>query len=199
MVIKLLYHIYIFFAIFLGIFLFVLEISAVLWHNIYMHLLVNTVERQKYMNDYIIEKLDLADYSKCNNIWDMSAFSQTEFFRKEIEAGNRVVYVYKQNGEFIGEIAYVFDMHDDDYTIVNQRIYLSRLIVKKERRENGIGGILIDFIIEQVRNMGYKEVTIGVDKDNIAALHLYRKKGFTTILFDGADEDGEYFKLMKKL
>lgn len=151
------------------------------------------------MNDYIIEKLDLADYSKCNNIWDMSAFPQTEFFRKEIEVGNRIVYVYKQNGEFIGEIAYVFDMRDDDYTIAGQRIYLSRLIVKKERRENGIGGILIDFIVERIRNMGYKEVTIGVDKDNIAALHLYRKKGFTTILFDGADEDGEYFKLMKKL
>ena len=47
--------------------------------------------------------------------------------------------------------------------------------------------------------MGYKEVSIGVDKDNLAALHLYKKKGFTTILFDGADEDGEYFKLMTTL
>ena len=151
------------------------------------------------MNDYVIEKLALADYYKCNNIWDMNAFLQTEFFRQEIESGNRVVYVYKQNGEFIGEIAYVFDMRDDDYTIANQRIYLSRLIVKKEWRGNGIGGILIDFMIEKIKDMGYKEITIGVDKDNLAALHLYRKKGFTIILFDGADEDGEYFKLMKTL
>lgn len=151
------------------------------------------------MNDYIIEKLALADYYKCSNIWDMNAFPQTEFFRQEIETGNRVVYVYKQNGEFIGEIAYVFDMRDDDYTIANQRIYLSRLIVKKERRGNGIGGILIDFMIKKIKDMGYKEITIGVDKDNLTALHLYRKKGFTAILFDGADEDGEYFKLMKTL
>ncbi len=55
------------------------------------------------MNDYAIDKLALADYSKCNNIWDMSANLQTDFF------------------------------------------------------------------------------------------------GFTTVLFDGADEDGEYFKLMKTL
>lgn len=151
------------------------------------------------INDYVIEKLALADYSKCNNIWDMNAFPQTESFRKEIEAGNRVVYVYKQNGEFIGEIAYVFDMHDNDYTIAGQRIYLSRLIVKKERRGNGIGGVLIDFMVKKIKNMGYKEITVGVDKDNTAALNLYRKKGFTTVLFDGADEDGEYFKLMKKL
>ena len=151
------------------------------------------------INDYVIEKLALADYSKCNNIWDMNAFPQTESFRKEIAAGERVVYVYKQNGEFIGEIAYVFDMHDNDYTIVNQRIYLSRLIVKKERRGNGIGGVLIDFMVKKIKNMGYKEITVGVDKDNTAALNLYRKKGFTTVLFDGADEDREYFKLMKKL
>lgn len=103
-------------------------------------------------------------------------------FSPEIESGNRVVYVYKQNGEFIGEIAYVFDMRDDDYTIADRRIYLSRLIVKKERRGNGIGGILIDFMIDKIKNMGYKEITIGVDKDNIAALSLYRKKGFTTVL-----------------
>ena len=57
----------------------------------------------------------------------------------------------------------------------------------------------IDFMVKKIKNMGYKEITVGVDKDNTAALNLYRKKGFTTVLFDGADEDREYFKLMKKL
>lgn len=90
-------------------------------------------------------------------------------------------------------------MNDSDYTISNQRIYISRLIVKKEYRNQGIGGILIDYILEQVKKMGYKEATIGVDKDNLSALHLYRKKGFTNILFDGKDEYGEFYKLMKKL
>lgn len=42
-------------------------------------------------------------------------------------------------------------------------------------------------------------MTIGVDKDNVNALHLYRKYGFTEVLFEGADEDGEYYKLMKIL
>ena len=151
------------------------------------------------MNDYVIEKLNVNEYEKCNNIWIMSADPHTEPFRKEIETGNRVVYVYKVNGEFIGEIAYVFDMNDSDYTIPNQRIYLSRLIVKHEYRNKGIGGILVDFMIDEIKKMGYKEISIGVDKDNTAALHLYRKKGFTTVIFDGADEYGEYYKLLKVL
>lgn len=129
----------------------------------------------------------------------MSADPHTEPFRKEIETGNRIVYVYKVNGEFLGEIAYVFDMNDSDYTIPNQRIYLSRLIVKPEYRNKGIGSILVDFMIDEIMKMGYKEISIGVDKDNTAALHLYCKKGFTSVIFDGADEYGEYYKLLKIL
>lgn len=151
------------------------------------------------IKDYVIKKLNISEYEKCNNIWNISADPHTEPFRKEIETGNRVVYVYKVNGEFLGEIAYVFDMNDSDYTISNQRIYLSRLIVKPEYRNKGIGSILVDFMIEEIRKMGYKEISIGVDKDNTAALHLYRKKGFTNVIFDGADEYGEYYKLLKIL
>ena len=151
------------------------------------------------MSNHIIEKLNIKDYNKCNNIWNMEKCEFTEKFRQEIDNGNRVVYIYKINDEFIGEIAYVFDMNDADYTIPNQRIYISRLIVKKEYRNQGIGGILIDYILDEIKKMGYKEATIGVDKDNVTALHLYKKKGFTKMLFDGKDEYGEFYKLMKEI
>lgn len=151
------------------------------------------------MKEYTIEKLNIKDYEKCNNIWNMKKCEFTEKFRQEIETGNRVVFIYKIKDKFIGEIACVFDMNDTDYTIPKQRIYISRLIVKKEYRNQGIGGILIDYILEQIKEMGYKEATIGVDKDNLSALHLYQKKGFTNVLFDGKDEYGEFYKLMKEI
>ena len=139
------------------------------------------------------------DYEKCNNIWDMSACEFTEKFRHEIEENNRIVYIYKINGEFIGEISYVIDMQDSDYTIPEHRIYISRLIVKLSHRNKGIGGILVDFILKKVKELGYKEATIGVNKSNNIALHLYRSKGFDNILFEGKDEYGEFYKLMKNL
>lgn len=151
------------------------------------------------MADYVIEQLDVSEYEKCGNIWSMDSDPHTEPFRKEMESGNRVVFIYKMNGEFIGEIAYVLEMNDHDYTIPNRRIYLSRLIVKQEYRNRGIGGILIDFMVDIIGKMGYKEISIGVDKDNAAALHLYQKKGFSTVIFSGVDENGEYYKLMKSL
>ncbi len=149
--------------------------------------------------NYTIKKLDISEYNKCNNIWNMAKFPLTEKFKKQIQEGNRVVFVYEVNGEFLGEIAYVLDMEDIDYTIPNQRVYISRLIVKKEYRNQGIGGTLIDYILDVVKNLGYKEATIGVDKDNTSALNLYRKKGFDIVIFDGADADGEYYKLLKNL
>ena len=146
----------------------------------------------------VIERLDVKDYNKCSNIWNMKSQPLAETWRKEIECGNRLVFVYKINGEFIGEGALVLDTGDPDYTIPEKRVYVSRMIVKKDYQNRGIGSEILKFLIEKAKEMGFSEMTIGVDKDNVKALHLYKKFGFTEILFDGADENGEYFKLMKR-
>ena len=146
-----------------------------------------------------IEPLKLEDYHKCSNIWNMKAQPLADKWRGEFADGNRLVFVYKINGEFIGEGALVLDTGDPDYTIPGQRVYVSRMIVKKEYRGRGIGSEILEFLINQATEMGFSEMTIGVDKDNENALHLYRKYGFTEVLFDGADEDGEYYKLMKRI
>lgn len=147
----------------------------------------------------IIEFLNPEDYHKCSNIWNMKSQPLADKWLDEIKSGNRLVFIYKINGEFIGEGALVLDTGDSDYTIPGKRIYASRMIVKKEYRNLGIGSKILEFLIEKAKSMGYSEMTIGVDKDNVNALHLYKKYGFTEVLFDGADEDGEYFKLMKRI
>ena len=93
----------------------------------------------------------------------------------------------------------MLDTSDPDYTIDSKRVYVSRMIVKKEYRGRGIGSEILEFLIIKAREMGFSEMTIGVDKDNENTLHLYRKYGFTEVLFDGADEDGEYYKLLKRI
>ncbi len=149
--------------------------------------------------DVSVEPLNPEEYAKCSNIWNMQAQPMAEKWKEEIASGNRLVFVYKINGEFIGEGALVFDTGDADYTIPHKRIYVSRMVVKKEYRNRGIGSEILSFLINKAKEMGYPEITLGVDKDNQAALHLYRKYGFTEVLFDGSDENGAYFKLMKRI
>ena len=147
----------------------------------------------------IIEPLSPEDYHKCGNIWSMKNQPLADKWLDEIKSGNRRVYIYKINGEFIGEGALVYDADDPDYTIPKKRVYVSRMIVKKEYRNLGIGTEILSFLTEKAREEGFEEMTIGVDKDNANALHMYQKNGFTEVLFDGADENGEYFKLMKRI
>lgn len=160
-------------------------------------------EKERAMPDtedaFKIERLRLEEYEKCGNIWNMADSPYTEPFRREIETGNRIVYIYKAGGAFIAECALVLDKDDPDYTRPGTRIYLSRLIVKKEYRRQGIGGRLLGFMIQRAKEMGYREISIGVDKDNQAALRLYQKYGFSEVLFEGVDEAGGYYKLLKRI
>lgn len=149
---------------------------------------------------YKIIPLNPNEYAKCSNIWDMQKNAeQAQKWLNEILSGNRIVFIYTENGAFIGEGALVFDNGDRDYTILGQRVYLSRMVVKQERRNQGIGGIILDYLIQKAKQLGFSEMALGVDKDNTAARHLYEKKQFNTVIFDGADEYGDYVKLLKYL
>ena len=150
------------------------------------------------MEAVTIERLALEDYGRCAEIRRMDDALDARF-RREIAEGNRTVYIARAGGEWVGEIAFVLDTGDPDYTIPGVRVYLSRLIVKPAYQNRGIGGALIDHMLGLLRERGFREASIGVDKDNEAALHLYRKEGFTNVVFDGEDEDGAYYKLVRTL
>lgn len=150
--------------------------------------------------EYEICKLNTDEFEKCANIWKMDSHKElAQQFLVELQSGNRVTYVYKSDGAFLGEISLVFDTGDSDYTVKNQRVYISRLVVKKQCRRMGIGKKLIEFIVELARNMNYKELSIGVNLDNYPALRLYANQGFDKIVFVGEDENGKYLKLIKEL
>ena len=147
-----------------------------------------------------IIKLNIVDYNRCSNIWNMNRQKDlAEKFYAELLSGNRTTYIYTVDDEFVGEISLVRDMKDSDYTISGKRAYVSRLIVKPEFRRRGIGRKLVDFIFEEAIKSDYSELSIGVDVDNFAALKLYVNAGFDKIVYIGADNQGKYMKLLKTL
>lgn len=147
-----------------------------------------------------IEQLQIKDNEKCNNIWNMKKQSElANKFYKDLLSGNRITYVCKNGDEFIGEISLVKDMNDTDYTIPNQRVYVSHLIVKPEYGRQGIGKKLVDFITDKAKGIGYSEMSIGVDLDNYPALKLYTDCGFNKVVYIGEDEQGKYIKLLKAI
>lgn len=98
------------------------------------------------MSEYTIKQISIDEYHKCNNIWDMEKCPFTEQFKEQIIKGDRFVFIYK-----IGEGNLVINVDDSDYFIPNQRIYVSRMIVKKEYRNQGIGKTLLNYLTEQAK------------------------------------------------
>lgn len=155
------------------------------------------------MADYEMIRLTVENFEKYKTIFkprNIEKFTKRmRYYFGELSKNNRITYIYVSNGQFLGEAALVINNGDRDYTIPNQRIYLSEMTVKDGYRNCGIGGKMLDYLFEYAINLGYKEMSIGVDLDNYNAKHLYEKKGFTEILFEGEDEGGKYVKLLKKL
>ena len=147
-----------------------------------------------------IRPLHIDEYQKCSNIWDMEKHVELAArFLSELRRGSRMTWVYEENGQFLGEISLVKDTNDPDYTVPGTRIYVSRLIVRKENRRQGLGKALVEYAVNRASEMGYAEMSIGVDMGNYPALRLYWQAGFRELLFVGEDADGKYFKLLKKL
>ena len=145
-----------------------------------------------------IELLQIEEFDKCGDIWNMKKQSGlAEKFLGELKSGNRITYICEDNEEFIAEISLVKDMNDSDYTVPNQRIYVSHLIVKPEYRRKGIGKSLVDFITDKAKELGYTEMSIGVDLNNYPALKLYTDCGFNKVVHIGEDEQGKFIKLLK--
>lgn len=153
------------------------------------------------LKTFEIIKLKLEDFGKCDSIWYLKENEEfTQNIYDELKSGNRLTFIYKdkKSKAFLGEISIVFNK-EKLYTIKNTRIYLSRLIVKDTCRKKGIGTILCNYILEYCKNLGYKEMTLGVNLDNYGAIKLYHKLGFKEILLVDKDEYGEYIVLLKKL
>ena len=149
--------------------------------------------------DEIIE-LDIKNFEKCNNIWNMEKNKELkDRFYSELQNKNRITFVYTKNEKYIAEVSIVFNKNDEDYTIPGKRIYISRIIVKKDFRGKGYGKKLMNYAIEYAKSKEYKEISLGVNLDNYIAFKLYVDLGFTKIQYIGEDSDRKYVKLIKNL
>ena len=147
-----------------------------------------------------IIELDIKNFEKCNNIWNMEKNKELkDRFYSELQNKNRITFVYTKDEEYIAEVSIVFNKNDEDYTIPGKRIYISRIIVKKDFRGKGYGKKLMNYAIDYAKNNGYKEISLGVNLDNYIAFKLYVDLGFTKIQYIGEDSDGKYVKLIKNL
>ena len=149
------------------------------------------------MKPYEIIQIGLENYPKCNAIWNMQTCPYTDMFIEQIKAGNRDVFILTVDGEYTAECDLVYN-NPEYNTVSGERLYFSRLIVKKDERGKGYGEALSSYLLNHAKKKGYGEIALGVDFDNTAAMNLYKKLGFS-VYEEAEDKDGRFYRMEKEL
>ncbi len=110
---------------------------------------------------------------------DVSVASPTaQFFYNNIATGNAVFWTVEKEGNLIGEL-YVFqDLEDKDFADGNKTVYLCAFRIREDYRGKGIGTMLLNKVLSELKEAGFTRATIGVSPKEERNIKLYRSQGF---------------------
>ncbi len=93
--------------------------------------------------------------------------------------------VAESENKLIGAIwSRLFSSDEKGYGFVDKDTPEISMAVDYAHRNSGIGAVLLNDMLEKLENLGYKKVSLSVDKRNFAS-QLYRKFGFKEHQIDG--------------
>lgn len=145
--------------------------------------------------DLIIKKWD-CEIKKHNNskLWIQ--------FKKESlkNLDTRIVYMGLLNGEIITEATaivseYDFNMQNKDGLIGDKKAYLTAFRTNKEYENKGYFSKLYKFMENDLKEKGYKILTLGVEPNEIRNMQIYFKWGFNEFI----KTDYEYYSNEEKI
>ena len=151
---------------------------------------------KKTMEQYEIVKTEITDYPACAALFGgRCPFAETCLEQRK--TGNREAWLLRVSGEPVAECHIVYD--NPEYgTVPGRRVYLSRMVTRKEYRRRGYGETIARYILTFAKEKGYAEIALGVNCDNVAALSLYQKLGFA-VYASAEDAYGKYYRMEKML
>ena len=112
-----------------------------------------------------------------------------EYFKKtidEVKQYDGKIFLYEENGNIVGLIVGVINNEEiESYDFkAPKRGRITEFIVSSKVRSTGIGKKLIAKMEEYFKEVGCKDVVLGVFAPNIKALKFYEREGYENRMFD---------------
>lgn len=116
------------------------------------------------LND--LEQMKDTLYSDFDNFWSYNVLKQ------ELENDKTKYIIAKEKNKVVGfaGISVIFD-----------EATLNNIVVKKSYRGRGVGGELLETLIELCSDLNLKSFTLEVNVENTPAIKLYEKFGFKNL------------------
>ena len=87
-----------------------------------------------------------------------------------------------EGGFAVGAAWYrLFSRDEPGFGFIDEKTPEVAVAVVPSRRGRGIGSELLDALVEQAREQGYKGLSLTVAADDIPAMHVFEKQGFEQV------------------
>lgn len=125
-------------------------------------------------NNIIIRKMNTEDlnYFRTHLNLEFDDFWSYTILESEFNNKNTNYIVAESNGELVGFAGIL--------TIIDEANVMN-IVTKKDKRQIGIGSMLLSELIQISILLKMKSVTLEVNEHNIAAIHLYEKFNFEKV------------------
>lgn len=82
----------------------------------------------------------------------------------------------------------MYKNEDNQFAIEGQRAYLYAFRIDKKHQGKGCGKYLLAYVLDYLKAKGYTEFTVGVEDDNVKAIHIYNSFGFNDVIARKTEE-----------
>ncbi len=146
----------------------------------YMIAQINTMKIEKLAVHALYRLTELFEY---NNVEQMISECT-----RDIQNGSIDIFVLYDKDVLIGELHVMYENDDKNYAVRGKRAYLFAFRVRKDFQNKGYGTYLLKTVLALLKEDGYYEFTVGVEDDNLRAIHMYQALGFTELLLRKQEE-----------
>lgn len=129
--------------------------------------------------DIIDKTADMDQYAR----WKAGIYPNDDIIKDYMK--KNAMYVYMDQGRIAGVLAVTMEQSEDYHEIMwdveaedAQAAVIHILGINPEYQRRGIGGKMLDEVLELAKKAGKKVVRLDVLASNLPAQHMYQKKGF---------------------
>lgn len=121
-----------------------------------------------------ITKMELSDLNSISNILtsDFDNFWNYNILKDELLSKNSSYIIAKLDNQIVGFAGIKILLEEAD---------IMNIVVKKDFRNQGIGNLLLEKLIQLAISLHLNSITLEVNEENYPAIHLYEKFGFKQI------------------
>ena len=122
----------------------------------------------------MISEMNLQDLENIKGclLTDFDNFWSYNILKQELENGKSKYFAAKQENEIVGFAGIL---------LIIDQVNIMNIVVKKDKRNFGIGSSLLEEIIRYSKIHNATSITLEVNEKNIPAIKLYKKYGFKQV------------------